>query len=345
MRVWRICWPAARTKGSSSSGWRRRSGSGESSSAGEETFWALRRLFEALAHEQPLVLCFDDLQWGEPTLLELVEYLAVWIREDPVLLLCLARPELLEERPAWGGGKLNASSLLLAPLSEPECRIFVEQLGAAAALSDELRRRLVTAAQGNPLFLEQMLALLQEETPGGDEVAVPPAIKALLAARLDRLEPAERAVLERASVEGQQFHLGAVVALTSGEPAEVEACLAKLVEKELLRPDRPTLPSEQAFRFRHGLIRETAYESIPKEARAELHEQFAGWLEQALGDKVTEGEEFLGYHLEQAYRNRAALGMIGEETAGLASRAGALLASAGRRAYMAVRLTGRSQPR
>jgi class 3 adenylate cyclase/tetratricopeptide (TPR) repeat protein len=305
----------------------------EGSAAGEETFWALRRVFELLAHEQPVVLCFDDLQWGEPTLLELVEYLADWIREAPVVLLCLARPELLDERPTWGGGKLNASSLLLAPLDERESRALVDTLGEDRSIPAELRGRLVATAQGNPLFLEQMVAMLAEGEDGAGEVAVPPAIKALLGARLDRLEPEERQVLERASVEGEQFHVGAVVALTQGDAGEIEACLRKLVAKELLRSDRPAIPTEKAFRFRHSLIREAAYESIPKEARADLHERFARWLEQVTGERADEYEEFLGYHLEQASRLLAELGSPDERAEGLADQAGRLLASAGRRAF------------
>jgi class 3 adenylate cyclase/tetratricopeptide (TPR) repeat protein len=295
----------------------------------EETFWAVRKLFERLARERPLVVVFDDLHWAEPTFLDLIDHLADWSRGAPMLLLCLARPELLDSRPAWAGGKLNATSILLESLSEEETGTLIDNL--LVQVTEDLRERVSDAAEGNPLFVEQMLALLAEDGAGID---VPPTIQALLAARLDRLPREERAVLGCASVEGKVFHRGAVAELSPEEErAAAGGLLMALVRKELIRPDRADFAAEDAFRFRHLLIRDAAYESLPKEARAELHERFAVWLEQKAGERITEYEEILGYHLEQAHRYREELGPLDEQGADLARRAADRLSSAGRRAF------------
>jgi class 3 adenylate cyclase/tetratricopeptide (TPR) repeat protein len=297
---------------------------GDEAAAGSpaEIAWAFRKLLESRAAERPVVVVFDDLHWGEPTFLDLVEHVADLSRDAPILLLCMARPELLDERPAWGGGKLNASNVLLEPLAPDET---VELIAALSeSVSKELRGRILDAAGGNPLFVEEMLAMAEE----GGEVAVPPTIQALLAARLDQLDPAERDVLERGAVEGQVFHRGAVLALAPGE--QVDGQLVRLVRKDLVRPERALLPDDDAYRFRHLLIRDTAYDALPKATRAELHERFAGWLEEH-GVDLIELDEILGYHLEQAYRYRAELGPLDAAAAELADRAATrLLASADR---------------
>ena len=308
----------------------------------DETFWAVRKLFEAQARERPLVVVFDDLQWAAPTFLDLVEHIADWSRDAPILLVCLARPELLDGRPRWSGGKFNATSVLLEPLNEAESGELVGNLLGRAQLAGEVRARVMNAAEGNPLFVEEMLAMLIDDgllersngdwVPTGDleTVTVPPTIQALLSARLDRLGPVERAVSERASIEGKVFHRGAVVALSSEEiRSEVGSHLEALVRKELVRPDYAQFPGEDAFRFRHQLIRDAAYDAMSKELRAELHEQFAAWLEKAAGDRVLEYEEILGFHLEQAYRYRMELAPIDDAARDLASRAAERLSSAG----------------
>ena len=172
----------------------------------------MRKLLEAAASAEPLVIIFDDLQWGDDGFLDLVEHVASWSRDAPILLLCLARPELLDRRPAWGGGKHNASTILLEPLSADETDRLIEQRLGGVTLTDELRGRIRERAEGYPLFVEQMLALLAE-SPTGD-VIVPPTVQALLAARLDALDPAERDVLGRGAVEGRVFHRGAVAELS-----------------------------------------------------------------------------------------------------------------------------------
>ena len=224
----------------------------------EEIAWAFRKQLEVVASERPLVCVFDDLHWGEETFLDLVEHVADLSRDAPILLLCMARPDLLDRRTGGGGGKVNATTVLLEALVPEETELLIESL---AHLDEGLRTRIRDAAEGNPLFVEEMVALLQES--GYGEVTVPPTIQALLAARLDQLDPHERELLQCGSIEGRIFNRGAVQALSS-EPALVTARLTALVRKELIRPDKAQLPGEDAFRFRHLLIRDAAYDAMPK---------------------------------------------------------------------------------
>ena len=285
----------------------------------EEVAWGFRKLLEGAASERPVVCVFDDLHWGESTFLDLVEHVADLSRNAPILLLCMARPELLDRRASWAGGKLNATSVLLEPLDEHETDVLIEELLGERPLPSELRAQIRGSAEGNPFFVEEMLALV--EGSGEGEIAVPPTIHAVLAARLDQLDPAERAVLERAAVEGRVFHRGAVQALLPEEP-QLPARLTALVRKELVRPDAPQLEGEEAFRFRHLLIRDAAYDGLPKAVRAMLHERFADWLEDRARDLV-ELDEIAGYHLEQAFLYLSELGPVdahGRELAGRAAR-------------------------
>ena len=297
-------------------------------SSTEEIPWALRKLLESAAASAPVVVVFDDIHWAEPAFLDLIEHVADLSRAAPILLLCLARPELLERRPGWGGGKLNATTVLLEPLSATQTDELLERLLGEATLDEELRERIRDAAEGNPLFVEEMVAFV--EASGDGEVTVPGTIQALLAARLDQLEPAERGVLERGSVEGRVFHRGAVQALAP-EETQVESRLTGLVRKELVRPDKAQLTGEDAYRFRHLLIRDAAYEALPKATRAELHELFADWLAEH-GLELVELDEILGYHLEQAHLYRTELGE--NEPGELGRRAAERLASAGHRSLM-----------
>jgi class 3 adenylate cyclase/tetratricopeptide (TPR) repeat protein len=273
----------------------------------QEAAVATRKLLEAESAERPLIVVFDDLQWGEPAFLDLVEHIADASRGAPLVLICLARPELLDIRPAWGGGKLNAASIFLEPLAEAEAEALIDNLLGDAELSDELRTRIVETGGGNPLFVEEMLLMLAEHGDANGDVAVPPTIHALLQARLDLLESDERAVVERGSVEGEVFHRAPVSELAPPPVSvELDDHLAKLVRKELIRPEPATMPGDDAFRFRHLLIRDAAYESLPKETRAELHEGFAGWLDAHVD--LVEQDELVGYHLEQAVLYRRELG-------------------------------------
>ncbi len=293
-----------------------------------EIAWAVRKLLEGSARERPLVVVFDDIHWGEPAFLDLVEHLADLSREAPILLLCMARPELLDRRPGWGGGKLNATTVLLEPLDTGETEELIGRLLGGERIEPGLAERIQAAAEGNPLFLEEMLALVRDS--GGGELVVPASIRALLAARLDQLALGERSVLDRGSVEGQIFHAAAVVALAL-EPAPVERELAALVRKDLVRPDRAQLQISEAYRFRHLLIRDAAYDALPKASRTELHERLADWLAEHGADLV-ERDEIVGYHLEQAHRYREELGDLDDATRALGERAADRLALAGRRA-------------
>jgi class 3 adenylate cyclase len=295
----------------------------------EEAQWAIRRLFEALGREKPLVVVLDDLQWAEPTFLQLVEYLATCSSDAPILLLAAARDELLECCPAWALPRPNAQILPLRALSDREAHALIDQSAARWALSESRCARLADAAAGNPLFLEQLLAHQADDGGPAEVLVLPPTIEALIAARLDRLSAAERDVLERAAVEGLVFHRGAVTALLpAGERAEAGALLVGAIRRNLVRPQPPDLPGEDGFRFVHVLVHDAVYRSIPKELRAELHERFAAWLD-GRGTTLAESDELLGYHLEQAARYRQE---VGQPDDGLAERAGERLMAAGRRA-------------
>jgi class 3 adenylate cyclase/tetratricopeptide (TPR) repeat protein len=284
-------------------------GEGDTAAGTDEIAWAFRKLLEEQA---PLVVCFDDIQWGEETFLDLVESTSLLSSGVALLFLCMARLELLDRRPGWRG------TLRLEPLPE-------EQAGALVgdAVSEAVREQIVRASGGNPLFLTEMVALSE----GGGEVEVPATLRALLAARLDQLDEPERRVLERGAVEGELFHRGTVQALAP-EETQVMPRLAALVRRDLVRPDQPQLPREDAYRFRHLLIRDAAYDALPKATRADLHRRFAAWIEEH-GRSLVELDEILGYHLERAARY---LDELGRPDSALVIAAGDRLAAAGRRA-------------
>jgi class 3 adenylate cyclase/tetratricopeptide (TPR) repeat protein len=295
-------------------------GESEQPASTSEIAAAFRKLLEEQARERPLVCVFDDLHWGEETFLNLVEHVADLARGAPILLLCMARPDLLDRRPGWGGGKLNATTVLLESLNPTETAELIDAIGGA---NPDTKRRVADASEGNPLFVEEMLTLSRES---GSEVSLPPTIRAVIAARLDQLNSGERQTLEAGAVEGRVFHRGAVESLTGD--ANVSEHLAALVRKELLRPDKPQVLADEAYRVRHQLIRDAAYEGVPKATRADLHRRFAGWLE-AHGQGLVELDELLGYHLEQAAQYLAELGQPDPE---LALAAGDHLGVAGKRA-------------
>jgi class 3 adenylate cyclase/tetratricopeptide (TPR) repeat protein len=317
----------------------------DSPPAPDEIFWAIRKTFEALARRRPLVLVFDDVHWGEPTFLDLVEHMADWTRDAPILLIVMTRAELLEMRPAWGGGKRWVTTMSLEPLSEVESQELVASLLGRAELPAEMQGQISRAAEGNPLFVEELLGKLIDDgflvvagdgwSPVGDvrQLTIPLTIQALLAARLDGLSGEDRTVIERAAVEGKVFHRGAVTEMTPEliRP-QVPDRLASLMRMELVRPDQASFAGEEAYRFRHLLIRDAAYQALAKQTRSELHERFAAWLERVAADRLAEYEEIVAYHLEQAYRYRVELGPPDAHAQELAMRAGTLLADAGERA-------------
>jgi len=303
---------------------------GRANVASQEAFWAVRKLCEALARERPLVLCFEDIHWAEPTFLDLIEYLARWIRDAPILLLCLARPEFLDHRPTWLSGQETAASTTLTPLSPSAADELLDALGT----DGERRERIAEAAEGNPLYAEQMAAMVAE---GGDVeglLTIPPTIQALLSARLDRLTLDERGVVERAAICGKEFWRDAVVDLTPAPARDrVGSTLMSLMRKDLIRPHESTTRPDDAFRFGHVLIRDAAYTAMPKETRVLLHEQFSDWVLEHAREHGSELEEIRGYHLEQAHRFVVELGLADERARELALRAARLLAIAGHRAF------------
>jgi len=310
----------------------------------EETHWAIRKLFEALAAERPLVAVFEDIHWAEPGLLDLIEHIAEWTRDSPILLVCTARPELQDVRPGWGS-QAGATTLALEPLSEEESDHLITGLLGRADTPEAVKTRVMEAAEGNPLFVEQMIAMLiddgmiRPEEEGWvvasdlSNLTVPPTIAGLLQARLDRLSPEEQRVIERGSVEGRVFHWGSVTELSSDlGPGDVGRHLMSLRRRDLIGPEEALFSGSEAFGFRHALIRDAAYGRIPKRTRSELHEAHARWLERTAGERVTEFEEVLAYHLEQAYRLRSDLGPVDDRGRELAAEAARRLETSGRRA-------------
>ena len=300
--------------------------SGGSAGPAEELFWAARRLFEALARERPLLVVLEDVHWAEPTLLDLVEYVSRWSRDAPILLLCLARPELLDERPRWDGALVP-----LEPLSPNESAQLLDALDEGSTLSRVLRARVADAAQGNPLYAEQLVAMLSEAGADPSLTSLPPTIQALLAARLDRLDHDERDVLERAAVVGREFWPGAVAALGEGRDEALGTTLLALVRRDLVEPTTSRVPGEDGFRFRHALIRDAAYASAPLRRRTAYHERFAEWVESV--GAAEEYDEIRGYHLEQAVLLHRELAPDDDRTRELAERGYLLLSAAGQRAY------------
>jgi class 3 adenylate cyclase len=312
----------------------------------QETFWGVRRLFEHLAAEQPLVVVVDDIQWGESTFLDLLEYAADWMRTSPVLILCQARPELFEGRPGWAMTRPNSTLIQLEGLTEVETTRLVQNLVGQAESVSDARARLGEMAEGNPLFVEEVLRMLVDDgllvrreegwAVEGDlsAVTIPPTIQALLTARLDRLDDAERVVLERASVIGRVFWWGAVAELCPPAVApDLMHHLQSLARKELIRPDYSDTSGDDVFRFAHILIRDVAYQGIPKTDRARLHERFAKWVAVEAVGRAGEYEEFVAYHLEAAHTALLELAPANERTSDLGRRAAQALASGGKRAF------------
>jgi predicted ATPase/class 3 adenylate cyclase len=310
----------------------------------DEVFWGTRKLFELEAARQPLIVVFEDIHWAENAFLDLIQHVAANTSGAPLLLLCAARPDLLERREDWLQSR--GQSIELEPLSAEESGLIAEHLLGDATIPEGVRDRIVAAAEGNPLFVEQLLSmliddgLLQREgdrwIPAGDlsELAIPGTIQALLAARLDLLSAEERAVIEPASVIGLVFDQPPVEELAP-EPVrdEVEAHLVSMTQKQLVR--RHTERTDPNYRFQHILVRDAAYQGILKRGRASLHERFADWAERINRERHREAEfeEILGYHLEQAYQYLSELGPLDDHGLELGRRAAAHLSVAGNRAF------------
>ena len=310
----------------------------------DELFWAVRAVLEELARRRPLAVVFDDIHWAEATFLDLIEEILDALLGAPLLLVCAARHELLEDRPGFAAGRRVASQIELGELSRTESGLVVRNLLGEASLPAPLGRRILGLAEGNPLFIEQMLSMLIDDgllrqqagrwvfSGAGEAVSVPGNVSSLLGARLDRLGLAERMAVETASVIGLEFSTSALSALAEEGDARagIEPALAALCRKQLIRPAEPGAADD--FGFSHILVRDTAYARLLKRTRARLHERFAAWLTDTFRSRLAEYEEILGYHLEQSFRYRADLGPVDDHGRRLGAKASGHLSSAGRRA-------------
>jgi class 3 adenylate cyclase/tetratricopeptide (TPR) repeat protein len=291
----------------------------------QEIAWAAREWAEQLARAQPLVLAFEDIHWAEEPLLELIEHLTSWVRDAPLLILCLARTELLDVHPGWGGGHVRATAIELEPLTRSDAELLADALLSGTPLENECRDEVLQVAEGNPLYVEETIRMLAEGD-GDGRVRIPNTLQALIAARIDRLETAEKTVLQRAAVIGRTFWFGALSHL-SPDLAELEGLVHNLVLREFLQPEsRSTISGERAYRFKHVLIREVAYAGLSKSARAEQHQRFADWLHERAADELL---EIRASHLDRAATLLAELdGSVPPE---LAREAAEALSAAGKR--------------
>src|SRR5579864_8445233 len=297
----------------------------EGERAQREIAWAARAWAEQLAQAQPLILVFEDTHWGEEPLLELIEHLAAWVKDAPLLILCLARAELLDVRPTWGGGRVRATTIELEPLQEQESTQLIAALTADLDLPVDVRT-VLAKTEGNPLFVEETVRMLAERPRDGFE-RIPDTLQALIAARIDRLPTAARAALQRAAVMGRIFMAGALDHV-SPELADVDDALDELLLRDLIVEEpRASISGEQAYKFKHVLIREVAYAGLSKGSRADLHYAFATWLGERAGDELL---EIRAFHLDQAARLLTELD--GTAPADLREEAAVMLTSAGHRA-------------
>ena len=313
-----------------------------------ELFWGVRELLEHLSSVLPLVVVIDDVHWAAPTLLDLIEHLVEHVEGARILVLCTARPDMLEATPGWSDGP-NAGRLVLERLPAGASAQVLDNMMGGVQLPPSVRETVLRGADGNPLFVEQLVSMLVDtgtlvEVDGQwqptrelSQLEIPPSIQALLAARLDLLDPVDRGVVEPASVIGLEFSSVAVAGLAAPTISEqVPDRLETMVRKRLVRPAPMPIEEEGAYRFDHILVRDAAYRRVLKRARAELHERFADWLEHSPGarDRPGEYDEIIGYHLEQAGMYRGQLGPADDHIRGLVKRASERLTSAGRRAFV-----------
>ena len=271
-----------------------------------ERFAAWRQFFEALAEQRPAVLVFEDLHWADDDLLDFVDHLVDWGAGVALLVVCVTRPELLERRPGWGGGKPNAVTLSVSPLSDEETARLLAGLLDRAVIPADLQVTLLARAGGNPLYAEQF-ARLVAETERGTELPLPENVQGIIAARLDGLSVDEKQLLQDAAVLGKVFWLGAISAVGGRERREAEEALHALARKEFVRRERrSSVGADEEYAFRHVLVRDVAYGQIPRAGRAERHERAAGWIEQ-LG-RPEDHAEMLAHHYLEALQLRRASG-------------------------------------
>jgi class 3 adenylate cyclase len=295
-----------------------------------EAFAAWRRFFEALAEQRPLVLVFEDLHWADESLLDFVDHLVDWATSVPLLVVCSARPELLSRRPGWGGGKPNASTVSLSPLSGDETARLVHALLDRAVLPADLQSTLIERAGGNPLYAEEFARMVAELDAAGDEgdLRLPESVQGIIAARLDGLALDEKVLLQDAAVVGKVFWIGALEQIGNRDRSSAEQLLHALERKEfVLRERRSSVGDESQYVFRHILVRDVAYSQIPRSARADKHQMAAAWIE-SLG-RPDDHAEMLAHHYISALEFSTA---AGEELPGVADRARVALRTAGDRA-------------
>src|SRR5918998_1334172 len=291
----------------------------------QEIAWAAREWAQLMAQTQPLVLVFEDIHWAEEPLLDLIEHITAWVREGPLLILCLARPELLDVRPEWGGGRVRATAIELEPLTREDSEVLIDALSDGTEVSSETRRLLLEKTEGNPLFLEEVMRNVEECGEDRAALEIPDTVQALIAARIDRLPAGSKAVLQRAAVMGRTFWGDAVAHL--GAERVDDALNDLLLRDMVVGEQRSSISGETAYRFKHVLIRDVAYSGLSKSRRADYHARFAEWLHQRAGEELL---EIRAYHLDQAATLMGELD--GSPPADLAREAAAALHEAGRRA-------------
>jgi tetratricopeptide (TPR) repeat protein len=322
-------------------------GFADAATSPEETFWAVRKLLEAAAAQRPTAVIFEDIHWAEPLLLDLIDDVAENSHGCPILLVCVARTELLEARPGWSGGKRNSTTISLDALSREDMHGMVASILQSDSVPDEVVETVARTAEGNPLFVEQMLALMIEENllaeedgewflkQAPDDVATPRSINALLSARVDGLPGSERETTCSASVVGRVFYTGAIEVMAPPQVrGGVKGDLTALAQKQLISPAGSTFAIDDTYEFVHILLRDVAYELLPKNDRSVLHATFADWITRFAGERMAEYEEIVGYHLEAAYRYRIELGTASQADLATGASAGRHLVAAGRRALV-----------
>ena len=307
-----------------------------------ESFAAWRRFFEALAERSPLVLVFEDLQWADEGLLDFVDYLVEWVSDLPIFVVATARPELLERRPAWGGGKVNAATVELQALSEDDTARLVSALLEQAVLPAETQAVLLARAGGNPLYAQEFIRMLVDRRylrrdgsawtlDEGESLPLPESVQGVIAARLDALPQEEKELLQDASVLGKVIWEGALAAISKLPRPVVEERLHALRRKEFIRGERhSSVAGETQYSFLHLLMRDVAYGQIPRAARAERHRLAAEWLESLPADRAEDRAEMLAHHYLSALEfGRSA----GQDVSSLATPARLALREAGERAF------------
>jgi predicted ATPase len=273
-----------------------------------EAFAAWRRFIERLAERRPTVLVLEDLHWADDALLDFVEYLVAWAADVQLLVLCTARPELLERRPAWRADSSTSRVVPLAPLSDPETHELLDALLGAALLPAKTRSALLSGATGNPLYAQEFVRMLEDrelvvrkgrtlQLREGAEIPFPDSLQALIAARLDTLPQERKTLLQDAAVIGKVFWTGALAAIGERDEQAISGALHELVRAELVRPARQsTIAGEAEYSFWHVLVRDVAYGQIPRVSRAAKHEAAAGWIERQAPERIDDLAEVLAHH-------------------------------------------------